>query len=139
MTTTSWAHLPNAEHIDRVLASARTYRRPWATAARFVDGQYEEQSSFRRTKIQALRGVIYEQAQKIGRYEEAVAARNAIPHDGNVWYAATDATDALVVWDDCAYILDLHPDVVRLMAAAGNGPAILLEAAVIAMHGGQDG
>lgn len=49
---------------------------------------------------------------------------------GNAWDNATDALAALVAWDDCAYILDLHPDVVRLMAASGNEPAILLEATV---------
>jgi len=78
---------------------------------------------------------MFDLATALDRFEDLQVTRGAVRRKANiVWLAATDATDALVAWDDCAYILDLHPDVVRLMAASGNEPAILMEAAVIAMH-----
>ena len=55
------------------------------------------------------------------------AARDA------AWGAARGACAALVAWDDCAYILDMPADAVRLLAAVGNHAAILLLPAVLAM------
>jgi len=46
------------------------------------------------------------------------------------------AVTALVVDDDCAYMLDTPPTVVRLLAATGNNAAVLLLPAVIAMYEG---
>jgi hypothetical protein len=40
----------------------------------------------------------------------------------------------LVAWDDCAYILGLPADAVKVLAACGNQPAILLYPAVLAMR-----
>lgn len=44
------------------------------------------------------------------------------------------AVAMLRTYPDSVYILDLHPNVVRLMAASGNVQAIFLEGAVLAMH-----
>ena len=121
-TTTAWAHLPNATHIDRILADLRLRPQAWAAAL----------DAARVAAWDAAWGAVWDAA----RAAVWVAARGA------AWDAAYDAARdaacgamlALIAWDDCAYILDLHPHVVRLMAASGNQPAILLESAVIAMH-----
>jgi hypothetical protein len=76
--TTAWAHLPNAAHIDRVLASLAATPKAWGAAQD--------------------------------------AARGA------AWDAA---------WDDCGVFLDMPPDAVRLVAASGHHPAILLLPAAI--------
>lgn len=45
-----------------------------------------------------------------------------------------DAIAMLRTYPDSVYILDLHPNVVRLMAASGNVQAIFLEGAILAMY-----
>ena len=50
------------------------------------------------------------------------------------WNAAWDALAALIAWDDCAPILDMPADAVRLLAAVGHHPAVLLLPAVLAME-----
>ena len=50
------------------------------------------------------------------------------------WDAASDAIAALVAWDDCGPIVDLPPDAVRLLAASGHQPAILLYPAVVVLN-----
>ena len=86
-----WSHLPNAGHIDAVLAHLRQHPDRWSAAR------------------DAARG----------------AARGA----------AWDACTALTAWDDCAYILDMPADAVRLLAGVGNHAAVLLLPAVLAMNG----
>ena len=56
------------------------------------------------------------------------AARDA------AWDAARDALLTLIAWDDCAYLLDLPPDAVRLIAASGNHAAVLLLPTIIALN-----
>lgn len=51
-------------------------------------------------------------------------------------HAAALACFALAAWDDCAYILDLPPDAVKLLAVHDNPQAILLYPAVLAMYEG---
>jgi hypothetical protein len=47
------------------------------------------------------------------------------------WDDARDAIAALIAWDDCAVFLDMPPDAVRLVAASGHHPALLLLPAAI--------
>jgi hypothetical protein len=89
--TTAWAHLPNAAHIDRVLASLAATPELWGAA----------------------RGATW------------TAAWDA------AWDAAYNAIAALIAWDDCGVFLDMPPDAVRLVAASGHHPAVLLLPAAI--------
>jgi len=82
--TNAWDDLPNAKHIDRVLAHIAAHPKKWDAA----------------------------------------------------WDAAWGDARCLIAWDDCGYILDLPPDVVRTLAGAGNPAAVLLLPAVIAMYEG---
>ena len=104
--TTAWAHLPNAAHIDRVLAHLKQHPDRW-NAARG-----------------AARGAAWDAAWGAARG----AARGA------AWNAAWDVIAALVAWDDCAYLLDQTPDFLRAQInLVGDHRAILLLPAVIAM------
>jgi len=119
---TEWAHLPNAKHIDQIVKFFTTHDLP--------DGHYKRGATQYETWDDLFKG-------QHDKYRDAWDdlvdyLRAACTHCS--WDIATDAVLPLVVQPDCAYILDLHPDVVRLMAASGNQPAILMEAAVIAMH-----
>jgi len=51
-----------------------------------------------------------------------------------VFIIFADAASVLQTYPDSVYILDLHPNVVRLMAASGNVQAIFLEGAILAMY-----
>ncbi|RPJ30122.1 MAG: hypothetical protein EHM17_17260 [Verrucomicrobiaceae bacterium] len=94
--TNAWDDLPNAKHIDRVLAHTAAHPKNWDAA------------------WDAARDAAWD------------AVRDA----------AWDAARCLIAWDDCGYILDLPPDVVRTLAGAGNHAAVLLLPAVIAMYEG---
>jgi hypothetical protein len=93
MTTTAWAHLPNAKDIDRVLASLAAHPQKWRAA--------------------------WDAARNAARAAARDAARGAL------W----DAIAALIAWDDCAYMLELPEDELKILRAAGNEQAILLSAA----------
>ena len=102
-----WSHLPNARHIDAVLAHVRQHPDRWVAA-----------------------------------WDAAWAAARDAARDaawGAAWDAAWDACTALTAWDDCAYILDMPADAVRLLAGVGNHAAILLLPTVLAMNGEHHG
>lgn len=108
---TAWSHLPNAQHIDRVMASVRAEPEKWSAA---LDASWDASwDAAWRASWDAARGV-------------ARAAARA---------AARDALLALVAWDDCAYLLDLPAGAVRRIASTGNHAAVLLLPAVIVFNG----
>ena len=114
MTKTAWAHLPNAAHVDRILASLAAHPEKW----------------------EAARGGAWS-AVYIGLYTAANTAANIKAWDA-AWNAAWDASRyasrgaafiaiaALVAWDDCAYMLELPEDALKLLRAVGNEQALLL-------------
>jgi hypothetical protein len=117
--TTAWAHLPNAALIDWVLADAKKRPEVWAAA----------RSAARSAARDAARGAARSAAWSAAwdaAWDAAGAVAGAV-----AWGAARDAICALVAWDDCAPLLDAPVDAVRLMAAAGHHPAVLLLPAVI--------
>ena len=113
--TTAWAHLPNAAHIDRVLASLRESPEVW-TAARTAarDASYD---------------AAYDAAY-VAAYDAAYVAARVAAWDA-AYSAARGALLALIAWDDSAVFLEMPPDAVRLVAASGHHPAILLLPAAI--------
>ena len=116
---TSWAHLPNAVHIDRVLASAL------ANEYRWVQVRTEE------------RGAAWHDAQ-------SVAWNVAYANDEKGWYAAwagmptpaaaLDAVLALIAYDDCAYMLDSDPGELAIVAKFGDHRAVMLLPACKVLH-----
>jgi len=133
MTTTAWAHLPNAAHIDRVIASLKKNPEKWATAWYAAQGAARD----------AARSKAWIVARDAARYAVRDAARDAawgVSRDAAqsvsrgvaldaAWYVSRSATLALIAWDDCAYILELPEDALKVLRAVGNEQAILLSAA----------
>ena len=123
MTTTAWAHLPNAKHIDAVLADAR--KRPGAWNAAW-DAAWGAAGV---TAWDAAWGAV------------RTAARRAAW--GAAWGAARDAIAALVTWDSSADLLDCTPDVLRTMIDLAEPPvchqaALLLPYAIVRSNAKQE-
>ena len=121
MTTTAWAHLPNAAHIDRVLASMKKNPEKWSTARGLTaDAAWD-----------GAREAAWDVAGSAALDAVRDAARDAVRN--TAWYTSWDAILALVAWDDCAYMLELPEDALKVLRAVGNEQAILLSAAANAL------
>ena len=119
MTTTAWAHVPNAAHIDRVLASVKKNPEKWSTARGLTaDAAWD-----------GAREAAWDVAGSAALDAVRDAARDAVRN--TAWYTSWDAILALVAWDDCAYMLELPEDALKILRAVGNEQAILLSAANI--------
>ena len=133
--TTDWAHLPNAAHIDRVLASAKANPKHWALA--WDKSWYAAQdaawaAAWKATRAttpwDAVRGAAWNAVWAVARDAVRDAARGAAQN------AVQDALLALIAYDDCAYMLDSDPGELAILAAFGNDRAILLLRACKAFH-----
>jgi hypothetical protein len=121
----TYAHLPNAPHIDRVLAHVCAHPEKWVTTRDVALAAAWE----------AAWGAVRDAASDAGRDAAWCAAWNA------AWRAARPgeyapvwgAIAALIAWDDASAFLDQDPDAVRAQAAAGNHAAALMLPAVLAM------
>ncbi len=105
--TTAWSHLPNAKHIDRVIASVKAHpdawRAPWEAAWDWAwDRAWE-----------ALKA----QARETAR----MAARDAAGGS-----AARDAVLALIAWDNSAKFLDMTSDELKMWSILSEDPACIL-------------
>ena len=124
-SVTAWAHLPNARHIDRVLADLKARPEVW-TAAR--DAAWD-----------AAWTAAWDAARAAAWTAAWVAARDAAWDAA--WDAARDAVAGLVAWDDVAYILTLPPDAVRMLIATCTDhhkhAAVMLLPASIALNRGE--
>jgi len=130
MTPTAWADLPNAKHIDRILADLKRNPDKWSATMN------DEWAATRNAAWNAAWGAAW----SAERYAAWDAARNA------AWSAArTAARDAardaawgailaLVAYDDCIYLLDEKPEYVQILALLGNEKAILLYPACVALQ-----
>ena len=127
MTQTAWAHLPNAKHIDWVLASVKEHPEMWAAAWTAV--WYAIWDAAYGAAIDAARG----EAREVAWY----AARNAVWDAAGdaVWNAADDAIVALVAYDDCAYMIESEVGELKIITKLGDQRAILLLPACIAYNG----
>ena len=150
MTTTAWAHLPNAVHIDRVIASAKANPEQWAdswdttwsavedvaiTAARDLlikQGRYSVWLESREAVWNAVRDAARDVAQNAVRD----AARDVVWDRvwDAVWEAGYDVLLALIAYGDCAYMLDSDPGEIAILAKLGDCRAGLLLPACKAFH-----
>ena len=140
--TTAWAHLPNAAHIDRVLVSLKDNPELWGTAR---DTAWDAAWDAARDAAwdaawDAARGAAWGAARDAARdaaWGAAWGATRRAARDAAqdaAWDAARGAIAALIAWGDCGVFLDMPPDAVRLVAAVGNHPAILLLPAAIVFN-----
>jgi hypothetical protein len=114
MTTTAWAHLPNAKHIDRILAS--------------VEKNPEKWNAVWGVAYNAAYGVAWDAVWGVA-YSPVYSAAQSAARETARYSAARGAILALGAWDDCAYMLELPEDTLREMREAGNEQAILLSMA----------
>ena len=114
---TAWADLPNAKHIDRVIASVRQNPEKWDAVRPAMD------------VVQlAVRAAAVDVAIKAALDAAWGAAAQA------AWDAAWNAVLALLAYDDCGYLLDQDPDHVKVLAGLSVESAVLLLPAVIALN-----
>ena len=119
---TTWADLPNAKYIDLVIASLKKNASTWNSA--LGTARNAAWGAARDAAYNAARDAAYNAA-----YNEAKdAAYNA------AWGAAWDAVRALIAWDNCGYLLDEKPEVVKMIALLGNQAAVLLYPACFALN-----
>ena len=138
-TKTAWAHLPNAKHIDAVLADVKARPEAWTTA-RGAAGVTAWDAAWaaagdavRGAAWTAVRDAVWDAAWAAVWCATWDAARSAARD------AAWGALAALITWDSSADLLDCTPDVLRTMIDLAEPPvchqaALLLPYAIVRMH-----
>ncbi len=121
MNTTKWSHLPNAAHIDAVLASVKANPDDWDAA----EEEVEEVEAY-----DAARGAAWNAARDAARDAARGAALGAARDAARG--AARGAIAALIAFDDCAHMLDSEPDDLRILSKLGSHAATLMMPASIA-------
>ena len=133
MTTTPWAHLPNARHIDAVLADVRKRPEAWGNGG----GDYTAVAL-----AACVRDVVLHDQREVARHAALRAAQKALRNEEwstrrhKKWAEVTYATDALIAWDSSADLLECTPDVLRAMIDLAEPPvchqaALLLPYAIV--------
>ena len=105
-----WSHLPNAAHIDRILADLKANPDRWSAAW----------DAARDAAWTAAYNAARDAAYNAARDAAWTAARDAAA------YTAIDAILALIAYDNCAYLLNEKPEDVHMFALLGQPAAILL-------------
>jgi len=127
MTQTEWAHLPNAKHIDWVIASLKANPKKWY-AARTTAWDAAVPAAW-----DAAWDAVYNEAWRAAN-NAAWAAAYDVANEAAwlaVFYAARDAIVALIAYDDCAYMIESEIDEIKILAKLGDPRAILLLPACI--------
>jgi hypothetical protein len=127
-TKPAWSHLPNAKHIDAVLADARKRPGAWDAA----------RTAARRAAWGAVQDAAWTAAWDEARDAVRGAAWDAVRAAvwDAVWDAAWGALAALIAWDSSADLLECTPDVLRTMIDLAEPPvchqaALLLPYAIV--------
>ena len=127
MTQTVWSHLPNAKHIDWVIASLKANPEKWAAArdAAYVAASwYEARNAAKAAAFDAANNAAWD----AGRDAARDAAWDA------AWYAASDAILALIAYDDCGYMIESEIDEIKILAKLGDAKTLLLLPACIVFN-----
>jgi len=131
-TKRPWANLPNATHIDAVLASVKARPEVWSAA------RAAARAAARRAAWDAAWGATQAATRAAARDAAWDAAWGAARRAARAaaWDAAWDAVLALIAWDSSAEMLDLPPDVLRTMIDLAPEPvchqaALLLPYAIV--------
>jgi hypothetical protein len=140
--TTAWHHLPNAAHIDRIIADLKVNINNWnwAYSAAWDDARsaaWDDARSATYSEAREVAGVAAYSAARDRAWAAAGYAAREV--DGvSAWHAAScaarSAIVALITWDDTGDYLDLSIDKVRVLAELGDKRAILMLPAVIAFE-----
>jgi len=117
---TAWAHLPNARHIDAVLADVRKRPKAWGV------GGSEDYTAV--ALAACVQDVVLRDRREVARHAALSAAQKALQHEEwsarrhKKWAEVTYVTDALIAWDSSADLLDCTPDVLRAMIDLAEPP-----------------
>lgn len=115
MTTTTWAHLPNAKHIDRIIASIANNPAEWKAA-------WEYTSYI--TSINVAFTEAYNATKNSDRCESWYAVTDAVK---NISYSAsTDAMLALIAYDLCGLLIDYSVEQLEMLHSLGTRGALLM-------------
>ena len=135
----AWDDLPNAKHIDRVLAHAKAYPDKWDAAwvAAWVAAWNAVRDASRVAVRVAVRDAAWDAVRVAAwnavRDASRDASRDAARRDA-AWVAVQGVILALMAYDDCAYMLEFTPEQIHLYTCLGIPAATLLEPAVKAMY-----
>ena len=111
----TWSHLPNAKHIDRIITSLKEHSKIWVAA------------------WDMARSVARDEAWDMA-VDEARSVAWFAAYDA-AWGAARGAILALVAYDDAAKYLSMSVDQLKMWAILSEEPAaVLLLPAVIAFE-----
>jgi hypothetical protein len=128
--TTAWAHLPNAKHIDRILADEAEHPERWsAVGYAFLTPDWVVA---RHAAVAAARTA----AKDAGR-EDALSRTYDVLNSCirvDPWIPIWGAALALISWDHAGDLLDLPPDELEAIAKLGVPAAIMLLAACRALN-----
>ena len=111
---TAWSHLPNAVHIDRVLASVAAHPEEWRAAGSAAWGAARDAARF------AARDAAWADAR-----DAAWSAAGDAAYDATR-VAAWGAIAALVAWDDCSQYLDMTSDQLKVWYHLTERPECIL-------------
>ena len=123
-----WSHLPNAVHIDRVLASVKANPKIWS------DAWHAPRAAIDGGRL-AAHDAASDAASDAAYFAARLAAKDAawVADQVAAYYAARDAILALVAYDDTAKYLDLPLDQLKMLYVLSEDPAaLLLQPAVLA-------
>ena len=122
----AWDNLPNAKHIDRVLAFIKKNPYMWDATknAAWLAAKDEAWYAAKDAVWNAAKDAVWNAARD--------AAWDAAKDEA--WYAARDAVLALIAYDDCVYLLDMKADQVKILALLGQPAAVLLYPACLAFE-----
>ena len=136
MIATEWANLPNAAHIDRVIASVKANPDHWRGSWSAQDETWNAPRNAPRAEAwNAARGMVLVQVRDAAWNAAWNAAWAAQPAGrGKAGQAARDALLALIAYDDCAHMLDSDPSEIAILAALGDLRAALLLPACKVFH-----
>jgi hypothetical protein len=118
----AWSHLPNAHHIDWVLASLKENPESWAAArvAAWTTAMTAARSAAWDAAISAARDAAWAAAWDAARD----AARDA--DWGAIWSAARGVISALVAYDDCDQFLSMSYERLKVWAVLSEDPRAIL-------------
>ena len=128
--TPAWADLPNAHHINRVLAHLFTYPTQWITPST------ETISPVRDRARKVAQDITQNFAWGPARYRiwKSLIELTRNTTLGTAWVNMWDISLALIAYDDCGYILELPLGAVKVMVSADIPVAALLNPAILIMR-----
>ena len=122
----AWSHLPNAPHIDWVLASLNKNPELWDAA------MYAAWAAARSAARVAARDAAWDAHSGTTWFSARDAARDAAwdAHSGTTWFWARDAARtsiaALIAWDDCDHFLNMSYEKLKVWAVLSEDPRAVL-------------